>query len=452
MFPPPLVFLSDFARKETLMPVLISSVQPSSPAARAGISGGDVLLSINQKAICDVLDYRFYMVDRVLSMQLTRGGKPYEATVRKGEYEEPGMEFETYLMDRQHACKNKCIFCFVDQMPPGMRESLYFKDDDSRMSFLFGNYITLTNLTDADIDRLIEMRISPINVSVHTTDPALRVQMMKNPAAGDSLRHLRRLAKAGNRINTQLVLVPGYNDGEALERTLCDLEELLPALQSIACVPVGLTRHRQGLSALSPFDQAGAQRVIDTIDAFAARMQKAQGARIAYPSDEFFLRAQQPIPAADYYGDFDQLENGVGLLALLENEFAQAMAADETTDGQADLVIATGMAALPFLSDLANRVMQKHPGVTIAVRGIENRFFGDTITVAGLVTGQDLLEQLAGIAADRLLLPSVMLRREGDRFLDDITPAELEEKLGISVIVVDNDGWMLYDWMTGKAE
>lgn len=433
------------------MPVLIQSVQPRSPAMRAEIRPGDTLLSIDGHPVNDVLDYRFYMASRRLTLELLRGGKPFSCQIRKGEYEELGLEFETYLMDRQRSCKNKCVFCFVDQMPKGMRESLYFKDDDSRLSFLFGNYITLTNLRDSDIDRIIQMHISPINVSVHTTDPELRVQMMKNPAAASSLAFLPRLTQAGIRLNTQLVLVPGYNDGEALARSLEDLGALGENLQSIACVPVGLTRHREGLERLRVFRQEEARGVIDTIHAFAQRMLRERGERVAYPSDEFFLKAGVPIPDGDYYGEYAQLENGVGLIALLRDEFAQAMQADDSDAPGSRLTMATGVGAYPLIRSLAEQVSERHPQVKIEVRAIVNRFFGEKITVAGLITGKDLYEQLAGRdLGERLLIPQVMLRREGDRFLDDMELSELEERLGVPVTPVENDGWQLYDAMTGK--
>lgn len=328
------------------MPVLIQTVAPGSHAARAGVRPGDTLLTIGGRPINDVLDYRFYMTDRQLELSLLRGGAPYSVRIKKAEYDDIGLDFETYLMDKQHSCKNKCVFCFIDQMPPGMRESLYFKDDDSRLSFLFGNYITLTNLTDADIDRIIEMHISPVNVSVHTTDPALRVAMMKNPNAAGSLRYIERLAKAGIRINTQLVLCPGWNDGEALAKTLADLGKLYPGVQSVACVPVGLTKYREGLAELRSFTAAEAGDTIDRVEAFQQRMLEEHGERVAYPSDEFFLLAGRPIPAAGYYGEFAQLENGVGLLSLLEDEFSGAFS-DDDGEGVAEgaFTVATGKAA-----------------------------------------------------------------------------------------------------------
>ncbi|GKH48266.1 MULTISPECIES: DUF512 domain-containing protein [Anaerotruncus] len=435
------------------MPVLIQTVAPGSHAARAGVRPGDTLLTIGGRPINDVLDYRFYMTDRQLELSLLRGGAPYSVRIKKAEYDDIGLDFETYLMDKQHSCKNKCVFCFIDQMPPGMRESLYFKDDDSRLSFLFGNYITLTNLTDADIDRIIEMHISPVNVSVHTTDPALRVAMMKNPNAAGSLRYIERLAKAGIRINTQLVLCPGWNDGEALAKTLADLGKLYPGVQSVACVPVGLTKYREGLAELRSFTAAEAGDTIDRVEAFQQRMLEEHGERVAYPSDEFFLLAGRPIPAAGYYGEFAQLENGVGLLSLLEDEFSDAFS-DDDGEGAAEgaFTVATGKAACPLISSLARRVMDRYPGIDIRVRAIENRFFGEKITVAGLVTGVDLAEQLGGEAlGDRLLLPSAMLRHERDKFLDDMTLEALEEALGVPVLPVDNDGYELYAAMTGRA-
>ncbi|RGX56043.1 DUF512 domain-containing protein [Anaerotruncus sp. AF02-27] len=433
------------------MPVLIQSVERRSYAERAGIRPGDTLLTIDQNPVNDVLDYRFYMTNPVIELHLLRGGAAYSAQIKKGEYDDIGLEFETYLMDKQHSCKNKCIFCFVDQMPKGMRETLYFKDDDSRMSFLFGNYITLTNLTDADIDRIIKMHISPVNVSVHTTDPALRVRMMKNPNAAGSLRYLKRLTDAGIKVNTQLVLCPGYNDGEALEKSLNDLGVLYPNLQSIACVPVGLTRHREGLPALRPFDAAGAADTIERIHRFAGRMQALHGERVAYPSDEFFLKAGQPIPDAAYYGEFAQLENGVGLIALLKDEFEAAFASDGCADAAFDGAVVTGTAAAPLLRELAGKVSERFSKVHIRVYPITNRFFGETINVAGLVTGGDIVSQLAGKPlGEKVLLPSVMLRHERDRFLDDMPVGELAEKLGVPVEPIDNDGYQLYDAMTGR--
>ncbi|WP_040197467.1 radical SAM protein [Candidatus Soleaferrea massiliensis] len=434
------------------MPVKIQAVERFSPAHRAGIKPGQVLISINENAISDVLDYRFYMMDRVLKLSLLdRKQRLRQITVKKDEYEDLGLEFETYLMDKQHHCKNKCIFCFVDQMPPGMREQLYFKDDDERLSFLFGNYVTLTNLKQADIDRIIKMHISPINISVHTTNPELRVKMMKNPRAGECLSYIRQLTDAGIKVNTQLVLCPGINDGEELKRSLRELSALYPNLESIAAVPVGLTRFRQDLYELKPYTKQQAGETIRIIHAFADEFYEQHGVRLAYPADEFFLKAELPIPEPAYYGDYNQLENGVGLLALLKEEFERALEDDTITCTPGRTVsIATGTAVGPFITELAQRAKQRFPGLDCRVHIIRNEYFGETITVAGLITATDLIAQLKGKhLGDTLLIPRVMLRFEQDRFLDDITLEALEEELGVSVGVVENDGFELLEKMTG---
>lgn len=300
------------------MAVQIMAVVSGSPADKAGIRPGEKLTAINQNQIEDILDYQFYMTDKKLKIDLLDvNGAARRVTVRKGEYEELGLEFDSYLMDKQHHCKNKCIFCFVDQMPPGMRETLYFKDDDARLSFLFGNYITLTNMEQKDIDRIIKMHISPVNVSVHTMNPDLRQKMMLNPKAASSLDYLRQLAAAGIKINTQLVLCPGINDGAELVYSLKELGKLYPSVESIAAVPVGLTKYREGLFPLRPYTKEEAQEVIKTIHAFSDDFLQRKGVRMAYPADEFFLKAEMPIPDDAYYGEYNQLENGVGLLSLL---------------------------------------------------------------------------------------------------------------------------------------
>ncbi|MBC8570941.1 DUF512 domain-containing protein [Zongyangia hominis] len=424
------------------MAVSITQVQPGSPADRCKIAPGETLVSINGHPIADVLDYRFYMTEERLLLELERDGRRRRVRVRKDEYEDLGLEFATYLMDRQHSCKNKCIFCFVDQMPPGMRDSLYFKDDDDRLSFFFGNYITMTNLSPQEIERIIKMRISPINISVHTTDPALRVKMMKNPRAADSLAYIERLCEAGIKVNTQLVLCPGINDGPFLEKSLRDLGGLYPGVQSIACVPVGITRFREGLYPLTTYTEAQARQVVATINAFGDDFERRYGSRICYPSDEFYLQANLPLPGPDYYGDFDQLENGVGLFASLESEIDWEINNPDGRRGTGEeCTIATGVGAAPFIRRMAEKVAGAFEGVKPQVFAIENRFFGPTITVAGLVTATDLIEQLRGRSlGKRLLLPAVMLRHEQDRFLDDATVEDVETALGVEIRLIENDG------------
>ncbi len=427
------------------MAVRIAAVAAGSPCAEKGIERGDTLLKINGHEIHDVLDYRFYVTEQTLRMAF-RSGDGERLRVIAVEGGDPGLEFETYLMDEQRRCRNQCVFCFIDQMPAGLRDSLYFKDDDSRLSFLFGNYITLTNLTEREVQRMIDMHISPINVSVHTTDPALRCRMMGNRFAGEALDLLPRFAEAGLRINCQLVLCPEWNDGEQLVRSLEDLSRLMPSLSSVAAVPVGLTKYRDGLTPLRSFTKDEAAAVIDTMTAFGDRMLAQYGERVVYPSDEFYLLAGRPLPEPAFYGDYPQLENGVGVLALQREEFLQAMAEAISPQAKAGrTLLATGTAAAPFLEELIVTAQKTVPSLMAEVRPIVNHFFGESITVAGLVTGRDLIAQLQGEQAARLLIPACMLRHEGDRFLDDVTVEEVAEALGTSVQVIDVDGASLWD-------
>ena len=434
------------------MAVTISSVGKGSPADFAGICPGDTLVSINGNEIMDVLDYRFYETDAKLSLRL-RGADGVERGVfiRKGQYEAIGLEFETYLMDKQHSCRNRCIFCFIDQLPKGMRETLYFKDDDSRLSFLFGNYITLTNLSSHEVERIIKMHISPINISVHTTNPELRVKMMGNRFAGQALGLLKRFADAGIKMNCQLVLCPGVNDGPELERTLSDLKALIPAVQSVAVVPVGVTKFREGLYPMKTYDAASAAEVIAIMERFGDEFMKEVGDRVAYPADEFYLIAGKELPAPEYYGDFAQLENGVGLLASLKQEFLDALEDFTPPEGKRRVTIATGAAAHPFLDSLLDELRRKCNNLTCNVVPIRNDFFGTTIVVAGLVTGGDIIKQLKGKElGDALLLPSAMLRHDGDVFLDDVSLDDLREALNIEVVPVRNDGYELLDAVVGS--
>lgn len=436
------------------MAVRITSVEPGSPARRARIHKGDTLISINGNAITDVLDYRFYMTDEHLEILLCDQEKKLRTVVvEKDEYDDLGLEFETYLMDRQMGCKNACIFCFVDQTPPGMRKSLYFKDDDTRMSFLFGNYTTLTNLKEGDIQRIIKMHISPINISIQTMNPALRVQMMKNPFAGESLKFVRMLTEGGIKINTQIVLCPGYNDGEQLEYSLSELAKLGPNVQSIAVVPVGLTRYREKLTPLRGFFPQEAVEVVKTMERWGEYFCKEYGTRTAYASDEFYILAGKDFPPYEFYEDFAQLENGVGMMTLMQHDFAQALkeAQLEQSPAAHRCTIATGQLAYPMMQDFAERVQQAFPQVQVQVKKIRNDFWGPTITVAGLITGQDLLAQLEGLdLGSKLLIPANMLRHEQDRFLDDLTLEQVQETLGVPALPVENDAFELLARMLGS--
>lgn len=435
------------------MAVKIASVEKGSPAAKARIKAGDTLLSINGRDIEDVLDYRFYMPDTKLKLMIERDGKRKTARVRKAEFEEIGLEFDTYLMDKQRSCRNNCIFCFIDQLPQGMRESLYFKDDDSRLSFLFGNYITLTNLTEHEISRIIEMHISPINISVHTTNPELRCKMMNNRFAGDCLNILRRFVEAGLTIQCQLVLVPGYNDGEELQRSLDDLAAYAPQVRSVAAVPVGLTKYRDGLIPIRPFTKEEARDVIRRMIEAGDKMLAQVGSRVFYPSDEWFIRAEMPIPDSEFYEEYPQLENGVGMIALLREGFREELAAWEGTPDTARTVLASGTAAAPFIRELIAEAAAKLPTLSAEVVVIENDFFGENITVSGLVTGGDLIRQLKSVPMDRLLIPANMLRQEGDCFLDDVTVAEVARELGVVVeIIPETDGATLFAALVNADE
>lgn len=423
--------------------VTVSSVQRASAAQKAGVCPGDLLISINGHEICDVLDYRFYLTEPRVTLQLRRGGDVFEVTLKKGEYDDIGLDFDTFLMDHKKHCVNKCVFCFIDQMPPGMRETLYFKDDDSRLSFLMGNYVTMTNFSEHDVSRMMEMHLSPLHISVHTTDPALRVQMMKNPRAGEVLSYLQRFASAGITMECQIVLCRGVNDGEHLEKTLSDLSALIPAINSVAVVPAGLTRFRENLCPLRPFDAKQCAAVIETIDRFGNAAKKKWNNRVFFASDEFYLKAGLPLPNASFYEDYPQIENGVGMIASMQEEFDIEMEEIDAYDLQTPRVcaIATGVAAAPFLTSLITRLHTVSPSLDCTVYPIVNDFFGHEITVAGLVTGQDLVKQLKGKKlGERLLIPAVMLRHEADRFLDDMTVDEVQTALGVPVVVCETDG------------
>lgn len=433
------------------MAVKISGIEENSIAMKKKISAGDELIKINGNEINDVLDYRFYINEKKLVLSLkTAEGKFRAVTVHKDEFDDLGLEFETYLMDKQQHCKNKCIFCFIDQLPEGLRESLYFKDDDSRLSFLFGNYITLTNMNDADIDRIIKMHISPVNISVQTMNPELRVKMMLNPKAGESLKYIKRLADAGIAINTQLVLCPGINDGKELEFSLKELFKLYPSVQSIAAVPVGLSDHRKGLYPLEPYTPETAGAVIDMIDRLNSEFEKEHGEIIAYAADEFYLKAGREMPAPDYYNGYPQLENGVGMWALLEEEFDEALAEISVTELKRKATVVTGVAAFPLIKKLAEKAMQKINGLEVSVIEAKNRLFGEMITVSGLLCGRDIIDAVSGAdLGEELIIPPNCLRSEGDMLLDDMTVSELSETLKVKVTANGPSGGDLLKAMLG---
>ena len=376
--------------------VRITEVKRRSLAARGGVHVGDILVSLNGHEIGDVLDYHFYLADEEIRLSLLRADEPYTVTIKKEEYDDIGLGFEMPLMDRKQSCRNKCVFCFIDQLPKGMRESLYFKDDDARLSFLHGNYITLTNLSDEDVDRITRMHISPINVSVHTTNPELRVTMMKNPHAGESLRHLYRLAEAGVELHGQIVLCRGLNDGAELDRTMCDLAALYPALTSVSVVPAGLTRHREGLYPLTSFSAEECAAVLNQVESAANACFATHGSRLFFCSDEFYLTAGRPLPREEFYEGYPQLENGVGMLTSLRTEFEDGRPLVHPRRRRRTVSLATGVAAYPLLSELADRLMAENPWLSVRVYAIKNYFFGETITVAGLLTAGDIIAQLSG--------------------------------------------------------
>ncbi|MDR2647125.1 MAG: DUF512 domain-containing protein [Oscillospiraceae bacterium] len=444
------------------MSAIIRQIQPNSLAARKKIAAGDCLLSINGRPINDFLDYEFYTASEKLTLRCKRpAGKEYVRHLRKGEDEDLGLVFAEQLFDGQRHCKNNCVFCFIDQMPKGLRDSLYCKDDDPRLGFLFGNYITLTNLSEADVARIIEMRLSPVNVSVHTMNPDLRVRMMKNPKAGDSLRWLERLASAGIALNIQLVLCPGWNDGAALEESLQKILALPNnAAQSVAAVPVGLTRYRDDLPHLRAFTQSEAIAVLDCFDKY----RKLMPPEAEYCcSDEFFLLAGRKIPGDAYYGTFRQIENGVGLWASLRGDFLQCLQDENVTHGlfarapldlKRSVTVATGKAAAPLLRFLVDEIQKIWHTVRVEVFAIENRFFGEQITVAGLLTGRDIIRQLQDKPlGDALLLPACVLRHEGDITLDGMDLNGISRSLGnVQVCAVPNGGIELLRAVLGVTE
>lgn len=419
----------------------ITLVDQDSPADRAGLRAGQILLSIDGTSIRDVLDYKFYSYDAKLVLKIQdEDGAVCDIPVHKHEGEPLGLTFEHYLMDGMKQCSNKCVFCFIDQLPKGMRETLYVKDDDARMSFLMGNYISMTNLSEADVDRILRMHISPVNISVQTTNPELRVKMLQNKRAGEALQIMNRFAEGGITMNCQLVVCKGLNDGEELRRSLRDLKALYPAVSTISVVPFGMTNHREGLYALEPTTAESAGEVLDIVEPFADECLQELGTRLVWCGDELYLKAGRPLRDTEYYEDFTQFENGIGMLPLFMEEFRLALP-DYKGRTARPFTIATGQAAAPSLALLLDEAAAKCDNLSGQVVAIRNDFFGQLVSVAGLVTGQDLVKQLKGRElGERVLISVNMLRDGGDVFLDDMTPQQVSVELGVPIVPVEIDG------------
>ena len=436
--------------------VKITEVYTGSRADKVNIKPGDILVSINDNAINDVLDYRFYLTESKVRISLMRNGEEYTVEIKKGEYDDIGLDFETPLMDEKHSCRNKCIFCFIDQNPEGLRESLYFKDDDSRLSFIHGNYVTLTNMTQQDVDRIIKMRMSPINISVHTTNPELRVKMMKNKHSGEVLKYLDDFASAGLSMCGQIVLCRGVNDGEELMRSMRDLAALYPAMSSVAIVPAGLTKFRDKLYPLTDFTKEEAGAIIDMINSFGDAHKEKHGTRLFYAADEFYLKAEREIPDADYYEDYPQLENGVGMIRSCSDEFGLALLNAEELSGirnkKRSISLVTGVASYPMIKEQVAKLLALCPNLSVNIYEIVNNFFGRSITVSGLLTGLDICEQLDGKPlGEELLIPQNCLRHGEDVFLCGMSVGEMSQKLGVPVRASGNDGYELAEAILGES-
>lgn len=419
----------------------IGAVDPGSIAEALELEPGDCVLSIDGHELEDIFDYEYYINSEAIVMEVRKAdGEEWELEIENG-YEDLGITFENGLMSEYRSCRNKCVFCFIDQMPPGMRETLYFKDDDTRLSFLQGNYVTLTNLSDYDVERIIKFKLAPINISVQTTNPELRCEMLHNRFAGQALKRIDELYKAGVPMNGQIVLCKGLNDGEELERTIRDLSKYLPYMESVSVVPVGLSKFRDGLYPLKPIEREDAAKTIDLIERWQKKLYEEHGTHFIHASDEFYILAGRPLPEEERYDGYIQLENGVGMLRLLEEEVESALQELQGDGVEEEISIATGQLAAPFIERHVNSVRRKYPNCTIHVYPIRNHFFGEQITVAGLVTGQDLIGQLKDKRlGSRLLLPECMFRSGEEVFLDDITRGELQKALQVKVDIVKSSG------------
>lgn len=432
---------------------VIKEIEPGSIAQQLELEPGDAVLSIDGHELEDIFDYEYYVnSESILMVVIKKNGEEWELEI-ENQYEDLGITFENGLMSEYKSCRNKCIFCFIDQMPPGMRETLYFKDDDSRLSFLQGNYVTLTNMSDRDIERIIKFKLAPINISVHTTNPELRCRMLHNRFAGEALEKIRRLYEAGIHMNGQVVLCKGVNDGEELDRTIGDLSEFMPYMESVSVVPVGMSKYRDGLYPLEPITGEDAAAVLEIVEGWQKKLCEIHGNHFIHASDEFYILAGRTLPEENRYDGYIQLENGVGMLRLLEEEVKSALE-DMTGDGsQEEISIATGKLAAPYIKQHVALIREKFPGRTVHVYTITNVFFGEQITVAGLITGQDLISQLKDQPlGSRLLLPECMFRTGEEVFLDDLTRQDVQNALQVQVDIVKSSGQEFVEAVLGPVE
>lgn len=425
----------------------ISRITEGSIAEEMGIEVGDILLSINGRDVLDIMDYLFFMSDDYLELAIEKkDGEIWDLEIDKDYNEDIGIEFNNPILDQAKSCSNKCVFCFIDQMPPNMRKTLYFKDDDSRLAFLQGNFVTLTNMKKTDLERMVEYRISPVNVSIHTTNPDLRVSMLGNRFAGDVLERLTYLTDNGIEVNGQIVLCKGYNDGAELDRTLTDLGAMAHKVRSVAVVPFGMTKYREGLAQVEAFNQADCQALIEQVAGWQKRFKKASGSRFVFASDEFYITAGMEMPAYKDYEGFIQLENGVGLIRKFEYEILSTLKKKKKIEPFSKQgVIVTGTAAAPFMKSFVKSIHEHYGGLCPDVVTVSNKFFGETVTVSGLLTGGDILEALKGYAASHgndntLFFPESMFMNDTEVFLDDMTLGDLEQRIGMKCVIVKAEG------------
>lgn len=433
---------------------IIEEVALGSIGEELELEKGDLILSINGKQVKDIIDYKYLISDNYILLKIEKpNGELWEFEIEKDFDEDLGLAFTNPLIDKAKSCKNKCIFCFIDQLPPNMRETLYFKDDDSRLSFLQGNFISLTNMSDEEIDRIIEYRLSPINISVHTTNPELRIEMLKNKNAGKIYPILERFHQAELEINCQIVLVPDVNDGEELDRTLMDLSKLYPSVKSIAVVPIGITKYREHLEKVKNFDSKRAKDILIYFEHIQKKFLSTLGSRFVFPSDEFFALSDSPLPSAEEYEGYPQLENGVGLMKSFQEEVIEELknVSDEDSVDK-KIIIATGTLAFEFMKNIASEVEKKYRDLDLQVIPITNNFFGENITVSGLITGIDLIERLKGLDVDKIMIPRSMMKSGEDIFLDNLTVVDVEKELEIPIIITEVSGKEFIDVFRGEVK